>query len=328
MIEISTDIKKATEYLESGRLVAIPTETVYGLAGLAKNISAITQIFNTKNRPFFDPLICHYSSVAAILSHINKINERLLPVLEKFMPGPLTVLVQRPQDIPPLVTAGSDFVAVRVPAHNLTLRLLEEIKTPLAAPSANPFGYISPTRPEHVAKQLGHKIPMILDGGPCTVGLESTIISLTQDVLAIHRYGAITPEDLRAVLPKAVKIMAATDAGKVLPGTLPGHYAPKKSLMLFENFSQMKSYLGNANLDTVTVLLNNIYAAHQFTYPLVLSEDGNLDEIAANLFDLLRKADDAPETSLIVACLVDNKGLGLAINDRLKRAAQKSQDLD
>jgi L-threonylcarbamoyladenylate synthase len=191
MAEIGRDIEKAKSLLMQGDLVAIPTETVYGLAGNALDPEAVALIFETKNRPSFDPLILHTSSIGRVEDFVSSFPEKLKILAESFWPGPLTLLLPRKSVVPDLVTSGLDRVAVRVPKHPLTLALLESLDFPLAAPSANPFGYISPTRPEHVEAQLGEKIPYILDGEACDVGLESTIVGLEEDEIVIYRLGGL-----------------------------------------------------------------------------------------------------------------------------------------
>jgi L-threonylcarbamoyladenylate synthase len=176
MAECGTDIEKCAQLLREGKLVAIPTETVYGLAANAFNQDAVVSIYEAKNRPFFDPLIIHTDSVDKAKNFVSFFPEKAKRLADVFWPGPLTLLLPRSNEVPDVVTSGLDNVAIRVPDHELTLKLLEQLDFPLAAPSANPFGYVSPTEPEHVQKQLGNKIPYILDGGKCKVGIESTII--------------------------------------------------------------------------------------------------------------------------------------------------------
>src|SRR6187551_607280 len=181
MAEIGKDIEKVKWILEQGDLVAIPTETVYGLAGNALNVAAITKIFDVKERPHFDPLIIHVPDIKGAEQYATEIQKPARALMEHFWPGPLTVLLKRKSIIPDLVTSGLDTVGVRCPKHELTQQLLSELSFPLAAPSANPFGYVSPTKPEHVDEQLGHKIKYILDGGDCKVGIESTIVGFEEN---------------------------------------------------------------------------------------------------------------------------------------------------
>ena len=191
MAEIGKDIEKSAALLASGELVAIPTETVYGLAGNALDEKAVVQIFKSKNRPRFDPLIVHVAGIDQVYNYVESIPEELKALAEAFWPGPLTLLLTKKSIIPDLVTSGLGKVGVRVPNHALTLSLLERLDFPLAAPSANPFGYISPTSASHVQDHLGDKLAYILDGGHCEVGLESTIVGMEEGQVIIYRLGVI-----------------------------------------------------------------------------------------------------------------------------------------
>ncbi|MEM6379325.1 MAG: L-threonylcarbamoyladenylate synthase, partial [Bacteroidota bacterium] len=217
---IGTDLTHATKLLREGQVVAIPTETVYGLAGNALDIKAISEIFHVKQRPSFDPLIIHIPDIANAEKWVKKIPDNLLTLAKQFMPGPLTILVERKAIIPDLVTAGSPFVALRVPAHPLTQALLKELDFPLAAPSANPFGYISPTQAVHVQKQLGEKIPYILDGGACPVGLESTIVGIEDGQITVFRKGGLALESIKEVVGDAIQIKPFSSSNPKAPGML------------------------------------------------------------------------------------------------------------
>src|SRR5260221_6332098 len=199
MAEIGKDIAKAKALLEQGKLVAIPTETVYGLAGNALNIDAATKIFAAKNRPYFDPLIVHVSNFQSVEEYAEKIPSKAIELMKRFWPGPLTVLLSKKNNIPDLVTSGLDRVGLRCPDHPMTLELLRSLTFPLAAPSANPFGYVSPTNPRHVNDQLGNEIEYILDGGECKVGIESTIVGFENDMPIIHRLGGLRVEGIESV---------------------------------------------------------------------------------------------------------------------------------
>ena len=200
MAEIGTDILKAKNLLEHGELVAIPTETVYGLAGNALNASAVAKIFSVKNRPAFDPLIVHVPNVNAVYEYVAEIPEKAYALAQRFWPGPLTLLLQKKSIIPDLVTAGLETVGVRCPDHPLTQDLLKILSFPLAAPSANPFGYVSPTTPAHVDEQLGDKIKYILDGGKCEVGIESTIVGMENGEVVVYRMGGLSTEEIESVV--------------------------------------------------------------------------------------------------------------------------------
>src|SRR6478752_7357737 len=231
MAEIGTDILKAKALLEKGELVAIPTETVYGLAGNALNTSAVAKIFTAKDRPQFDPLIVHVPDLEHAKNYVEEIPDQAIALTRKFWPGPLTLLLQRKPIIPDLVTSGLPTVGIRCPDHVLTRELLKSLSFPLSAPSANPFGYISPTRPEHVNEQLGNKISYILDGGVCTVGIESTIVGFENDHAVILRMGGLSVEAIESVVGK-VSVQIHSSSNPKAPGQLKNHYAPAKKLVL------------------------------------------------------------------------------------------------
>src|SRR5690606_29491053 len=233
MAEIGTDIQKAKQLLEAGELIGFPTETVYGLAGNALNTDAVMKIYETKNRPNFDPLIVHTSGIDQISRYTYPIDAELQKLVDKFWPGPLTLLLKKKPIISDHVTSGLDTVAVRVPDHPLALDLLKSLDFPLAAPSANPFGYISPTRPEHIQDQLGEKIPYILDGGECSVGLESTIIGIEEGQVIIYRLGGTEISAIEEIVGK-VLILPQSSSNPKSPGMLKSHYAPRKSFILGE----------------------------------------------------------------------------------------------
>ncbi|MEM1218420.1 MAG: L-threonylcarbamoyladenylate synthase [Bacteroidota bacterium] len=315
-MKIGTDLGKAKALLEEGKLVAIPTETVYGLAANALNEDAVLRIFKAKNRPTFDPLIIHAASleqVRPLLRDVPSLAERLF---NHFAPGPLTILLPRTHQIPDLVTAGLGTVALRIPRHPLTLELLKTLDFPLAAPSANPFGYVSPTRPDHVAAQLEEQVSYILDGGPAEVGLESTIVQITsEDKMHVLRKGGLPIENLEALGP--VKVFQHSTSNPRAPGMLKSHYAPRKPLKL----GYLDELLAGHPNQRVGVLafkrtIPEIPAAQQ----RILSPEGDLAEAARNLFAAIRSLDTL-DIDLILAEWVPEKGLGRAINDRLRRAS-------
>lgn len=316
MAIIGTDISVAAEFLQAG-VIGIPTETVYGLAGNALNINRVTEIFEVKNRPVFDPLIVHVASVEEAANLVKEFPEKLSELAREFWPGPLTLLLEKKDIIPDLVTSGLNRVAIRVPAHPLTLELLQLIPFPLAAPSANPFGYISPTTAQHVNDQLGEKIPFILDGGPSVVGLESTIVGLENNRPHIYRLGGLPVEDIFNLIGEcSVKQSSANPAA---PGMLDSHYSPSKPLLIGDINELIRS-----NADKSMLILG--FGPIEIDFPelkvLNLSASGNLNEAAANLFKMMRLADTQPE-EIIITQLLPQIGLGRAINDRLKRAALK-----
>ncbi|TFV93319.1 threonylcarbamoyl-AMP synthase [Algoriphagus kandeliae] len=320
MAIIGQDIEKAKEFLEAGQLVAIPTETVYGLAGNALDVGAVAKIFETKNRPSFDPLIVHTDSIEKIGAFVCEIPEALRKLGEKFWPGPLTILLEKKAIIPDLVTAGLSRVAVRVPRHSLTRSLLQELDFPLAAPSANPFGYISPTQASHVAKQLGDKIPYILDGGSCEVGLESTIVGMEDGKVTVYRLGGLDLNQITEVVGE-VEIKSHSSSNPAAPGLLKSHYAPTKEFILGDLDELVPEMLQRGRPFGV-LSLNKRFTLDGPAPQFQLSPSGDLVEAARNLFDYLRQLDQSG-VEVIVAELMPENGLGRAINDRLRRAAAK-----
>jgi L-threonylcarbamoyladenylate synthase len=316
MAEIGKDLGRAKAILEEGGLVGIPTETVYGLAGNALNPDAVAQIFAVKNRPDFDPLIIHIGSIKQIGSYTQDITPALEALAKVFWPGPLTLLLPRKSIIPDLVTSGLDHVAIRVPQHPLMQSLLAKLDFPLAAPSANPFGYISPTTAAHVNDQLGELIPYILDGGSCEVGLESTIVGVEDGQITVYRLGGIDVADIENVVGP-VNILSHSSSNPKSPGMLKSHYAPRKKVILGD-IDQMLGKYQDEKLGILSFTNHYIQADESF----VLSPEGNYTEAAKNLFTALRFLDQA-DVSLILAELLPEENLGRAINDRLRRASVK-----
>ncbi|WP_026630292.1 L-threonylcarbamoyladenylate synthase [Dyadobacter alkalitolerans] len=311
------DIEVAKEFLIKGELVAIPTETVYGLAGNALNDSAVLSIFEVKNRPAFDPLIIHTDSLEKVEHYILDFPVKAGLLAAKFWPGPLTLLLPKNPAIPDLVTSGLDNVAVRIPNHPLLLDLLQTLPFPLAAPSANPFGYISPTNAGHVNAQLGEKIPYILDGGESEVGIESTIVGFENDEPVVYRLGGLAVEEIEAVVGK-VKLMPHSSSNPKAPGMLKSHYAPRKPLYLQER----ETFPASEDKLTGYLLFDQYLENIDPEYQRILSKSGDMKEAAHNLFAFLRELDTLP-IEQIRAERVPMNGLGLAINDRLQRAAAK-----
>lgn len=313
MAEIGKDVNYTKRLLEEGELVAIPTETVYGLAGNALNASSVAKIFSVKNRPEFDPLIVHVADIEQAQNYVTEIPEKAKILANHFWPGPLTILLKKKNNIPDLVTAGLDTVGIRCPDHPLTHQLLTSLSFPLAAPSANPFGYVSPTRPEHVNEQLGNKIKYILDGGPCTIGIESTIVGFEEDVPVIYRLGGLTAEKIEHLIGK-VKSATHSASNPKAPGQLKSHYAPAKKVIL----GTLKELLYQQQGKKFGILSfrNNLQLPHQ----IILSPSGQVEEAAQNLFAALREFDKMP-VETVIAELVPDVGIGRAINDRLRRAA-------
>ena len=314
--EIGKDILKTKDYLEKEELVAIPTETVYGLAANALNSIAVAKIFEAKERPTFDPLIVHTHSLKEVQNLVTDIHPALLKLAERFWPGPLTLLLPKKDIIPNLVTSGLDRVGVRIPNHALTLELLTQLNFPLAAPSANPFGYISPTTAKHVEKQLGMKIPYILDGGNCTVGLESTIVGEENGEIIIYRLGGLSIDEIEAVVGK-VSVQLNQSSNPKAPGQLKSHYAPKKPVYI-GNLNELQAKYSDKKIGVI--VFGNDITLNEKIVVKNLSSSNNYQEASANLFSFLRELDEA-DVDVIIAALLPEQGLGLAINDRLKRAA-------
>ncbi|MCL4139217.1 UNVERIFIED_CONTAM: hypothetical protein GTU68_063630 [Idotea baltica] len=280
---------------------------------------AVAKIFEAKNRPSFDPLIIHTDSIEKVKQFVQYIPLDLEILLNQFSPGPITVLLPKKAVISDLVTSGLERVAVRIPNHPLSLELLKAIDFPLAAPSANPFGYISPTSAQHVENQLGDKLNYILDGGECQVGLESTIVGFEEDKLTVYRKGGLSIESIEKVVGK-VKLKEHSSSNPAAPGMLKSHYAPKKKVIFKRDFDA-KPF--EHNLDKVGFLgfcetLPFLKAEQQF----LLSPKQDLNEAAQNLFKGLRFLDELDIETVIIE-LVPEEGLGMAINDRLRRAAAK-----
>jgi L-threonylcarbamoyladenylate synthase len=316
---IGTDIEEAAEWLRKGETVGIPTETVYGLAANAFNAEAVLKIYSVKNRPAFDPLIVHTGSIESVGVFVRDMPELAVELMRRFWPGPLTLILPRKNLIPDIVTSGLPTVGIRMPDHSMTLQLLNNLPFPLAAPSANPFGYISPTTAQHVKDQLGDRIPYILDGGPCRVGVESTIVSEENNTIVIHRAGGITVEELK----ECGRNVVFAEAGRQIlaPGTLGSHYAPAKTLI----FGTPRTLFAQSHPpgSAVICLSRPAGVSGDFIW-YELSPEGNLSEAATRLFAVMREL-DASSVPRILAIVFPETGLGLAINDRLRRAAFRKE---
>ncbi|RYC70457.1 L-threonylcarbamoyladenylate synthase [Spirosoma sordidisoli] len=312
--EIGTDIGRVAAFLQAGQVVGIPTETVYGLAGNALDADAVLTIFRVKNRPAFDPLIVHTDSLEKVSQFVSTIPAPARQLAQAFWPGPLTLLLPRRSVIPDLVTSGLPSVAVRIPHHPLTLALLRALPFPLAAPSANPFGYISPTTAHHVADQLGEQIPYILDGGPAQVGLESTIVGFDEQGPTVYRLGGLALDQIEAIIGP-VSVRTHSTSNPAAPGMLSSHYAPRKPLILLPP-GQSPPPADRVGALVFREPFGGIPADRQ----RVLSPGGNLNEAAKNLFAHLRALDSLP-VDMLYAEPLPNQGLGFAMNDRLRRAS-------
>ena len=314
------NIEAAAAHLRAGRLVAIPTETVYGLAGNAFDPGAVAGIFEAKQRPAFDPLICHAASMEQVAGIVADIPEAARALGRAVWPGPLTMILPRGPKVPDLVTSGLDTVGVRIPRHPMSLALLAQLDFPLAAPSANPFGYVSPTTAAHVDRYLGEKIAYILDGGEAQVGIESTIVGFEADGLVVYRMGGMSIEQLRELSgTEDIHVMAHSSSNPKAPGMLKSHYAPRIPFALGDIPAMAARHAGKS---LAILSFEQNYPDISAASRIVLSPAGDLGEAARRLFAALRELDDSG-VELILAEEVPDTGLGRAINDRLRRAAAR-----
>jgi L-threonylcarbamoyladenylate synthase len=321
---MNESILTAKQHLENGDVVAIPTETVYGLAANALDANAVEKIFKIKQRPATNPLIVHIKN-ADYLDRITKDVPAIAHTLARhFWPGPITLVLPKKDCIPQIVTATKDTVGVRIPSHPIALALLNELDFPLAAPSANPFGYISPTTAAHVKSQLGNKIPYILDGGASQKGIESTIVGFEDNQPIIYRLGAISKEEIETVVGK-VKIKNNTNASPVAPGMLTKHYSPKTRFVLSENIN--KSIEENQNKKVGFICINEPQVNIEKSRYIVLSEEQNLQIAAKNIYAAMHEM-DTKNYDLIIAEKFPNYGIGASVNDRLIRATEIDFDLE
>ncbi|SMG40760.1 L-threonylcarbamoyladenylate synthase [Marivirga sericea] len=318
MAEINNDINQAKYILDADQLIGLPTETVYGLAGNGIKSEVVSKIFEVKNRPHFDPLILHSYSLEAISAYVKEIPETAKVLAKAFWPGPLTILLERNEKVPDLTCSGLDRVAFRIPNHPKALSLLQILDYPLAAPSANPFGYISPTNSQHVQQQLGAKIPFILEGELSEVGIESTIVGFENGATIIYRLGGLDIAAIKKVVGE-VKILPHSSSKPDAPGMLKSHYAPRKNIILGKIDELIPQY---PKLKLGTLTFSKFYEDVEVS--LTLSRSRDMHEAAKNLFSLLRKLDES-NVDLIIVEKVPAEGLGNAINDRLQRAAVKEK---
>lgn len=315
----STQIKRAVDLLKAGQLVALPTETVYGLAANALHEAAVQKIFELKGRPSTNPLIVHLAEFEEIsnIAHTTG-KESVLQSLRVFWPGPLTLVLPKKDVIPSIVTAGLSSVAVRIPAHPVCLAVLKACGLPLAAPSANISNYISPTKAEHVVASFGKRIPLVLDGGLCAYGLESTVLSLLGDVPVILRPGAVTKEMLLRVLPEVEQRVNSSDEKPLSPGQALAHYAPRTPLVFLNELSEAET-----NSCLICHRRETFEAQKQsFSRSLLLTESNDVKEAAKHLFSALWELDTEGYHSIVVEPY-ELHGLGIALMDRLTRASKK-----
>jgi L-threonylcarbamoyladenylate synthase len=307
-------IEQAASVLASGGVVAFPTETVYGLGADAFNARAVARIFEIKRRPRFDPLIVHVAKKEWVFDVAEHVPPQAVKMIDRFWPGPLTIILKKQSCVPDIVTAGLSTVGVRMPSHPAALALIEALGRPIAAPSANPFGYISPTKARHVAKMFRDEPGIILDGGDSRFGIESTIVSIDDGAIVLHRHGAVPVEEINSIGETARE----KTAGNVCeaPGELPYHYAPMKPLKIIEDLDEItvsaSSYLGFRETDK----------RPPSRYVKYLSCDGDMKEAASNFFSHLIEL-DRQDIDVIYAERIPERGLGKAMMERLTKAARK-----
>lgn len=313
MTEITKKTGIAVKEILKGNVVALPTETVYGLGANGLNKNAVLKIFEVKKRPHFNPLILHLYGIDDLKKYAKHIPDEVYKLAEAYSPGPITYVLERKSNVPDIVTAGLDSVAVRFPAHKMFREVLKQSKVPIAAPSANRFGRISPVTARDVHKELNGKINYILDGGRCKVGIESTVISFLEGKIKILRPGYITSKDIEKVIGKKLSarksdnVKGKKDKKYLSPGLLKSHYAPLTPLYILEDLSALTRI------------------SKQNFYHIDLSGYKNLKSVASNLFKEFRKADEK-KYDFITIQKVENTGLGIAINDRIEKASTGTID--
>jgi L-threonylcarbamoyladenylate synthase len=314
MIETGTDIAYAAKCIAEGNLVAFPTETVYGLGADAFNPFAVARIFEVKQRPTFDPLIVHISKISQIKElYDSQISKTVYQLAEAFWPGPLTIVHPKSGAVPDLVTAGLNTVAVRMPSHPIALELIRLADTPIAAPSANRFGQLSPTRSAHVQKQLTD-VAYLLENDSEMVGIESTVVSIVNDNCILLRPGAISLSDIQKVVPCSVIDKKSSQDKVQAPGLLKSHYSPNKPLYI------LSGSLDNLPPNSGVILHKKQIGPTNATRVICTSENLNPIEIAANLFLSLHKMEDDANVNQIFIESVEEIGLGVAIMDRIRKA--------
>lgn len=318
MIKSGKDTIFASKLIKEGKLVAFPTETVYGLGANGFDAKAVARIFEAKKRPSFDPLILHISSIEELPTVFKKpISPMIMQLAEKYWPGPLTIVGPKTAKVPDIVTSGLKTVAVRMPRNKVALKMIKQAGVPVAAPSANLFGRLSPTTPEHVKEQLS-TIDYLLEGGKTDIGLESTIVTVNGKTIEILRPGGISMDQLQQDFPGVNVVMSATEKHIQAPGQLRSHYSPRKPLYLHDSVPD--------KLPEYAALL--IFEPHPIpegakSKIVLLSSTGDLTEAAANMFAVLHDLEDDPEVEQIYAVRVKEEGIGMAIMDRMKKAAYR-----
>lgn len=313
---IHQDVSEAARLLSAGEVVAIPTETVYGLAADGLDEASVKRIFFLKGRPAYDPVILHTDQLEKVWRLVTEIPEPLLMLARKFWPGPLTLLLPRSTEVPDIVTAGLPRVGVRIPKHPMTLQLLSLLDFPLAAPSANPFGYVSPTRPEHVWKHFAGRIPLILDGGVCTQGIESTIVGMEEGLVVVYRLGSLPVEAIQEVIGPVILRTYSTSRPEA-PGMLIRHYAPHKRVIICDDLAETKSSQEDPACAFIT-FTSDLDLGPRSRW---LSSSFSLEEAAANFYHALQTWDEEKDIHTIIIEKFPDTAQGKALNDKLRRAS-------
>jgi len=318
MTIVSKDISKAAEILSREELVAIPTETVYGLAGNIYSETAIKKVFEMKKRPFFNPLIVHIHSIDQVMELASDFPDKAKELAQAFWPGSLTLILPKKNHVPDLITAGKDTVGIRMPQHELTLELLRNLDFPVAAPSANPFTHISPTTAQHVKKYFDNELEMVLDGGDCKNGIESTIVGFEDGAPVVYRLGSISLEDITAVIG-SVTLKNTKEQAPNAPGMLEKHYAPRTKTFLVPDIA---AFIAQYSDKKIGLLLHSTdHEDYQVSQIIYLSKTGDLKEAATNLYSAMHQMDQY-DLDIIVAQRLPDHDLGTSINDRLERATK------
>ncbi|TBX66156.1 threonylcarbamoyl-AMP synthase [Flavobacterium silvisoli] len=314
---ITTDVNLAAHWLKQEQVIGLPTETVYGLAGNIYSEKAIRTIFDLKKRPLTNPLIVHVGSKAQVSDLAESVPEAATRLMDAFWPGPLTVLLPKKDSVPDLVTAGNDTVALRMPNHPSALELLRVLPFPLAAPSANPFGSISPTTAQHVADYFSEALPVVLEGGSCPNGIESTIVGFEDGKPTVYRLGSIAWEEVEAVAGP-LQFKFHDDNKPQAPGMMSKHYAPKTRLLVVDAIEAALEIHRDKKVGLL--LFNAQKTSETVAHQEILSVSNNLKEAGANLYAALHRL-DALGLDFIIAEKLPSTHLGNSINDRLQRAS-------
>lgn len=315
---ISNDISKAVDLLNQNEVIGFPTETVYGLAGNAFSEAAISKIFSIKKRPTFNPLIVHIKNIEQMNEIAQEIPDIAYELANQFWPGPLTLILKKKAHISNLITANKDTVAIRMPNHPVALELLNHLSFPLVAPSANPYTAISPTKAIHVHNYFPNEVPLVLEGGTCSAGVESTIIGFENNETILYRLGALALEDIQNVTG-TIRILNKNNKTPIAPGMTLKHYAPKTKIILTRNVPQEIDWYANKKIGVL--LFDTPQPKIDRSNQIILSSESNLKEAAANLYNALHQLDNM-DLDIIIAERFPEYGLGCTINDRLERATK------